>query len=91
MPEVPGPHACPPLDLGVTGRAIRAVEGAFHDPIDVSQWLLYANPAIYAGRGQVQGRVFRLEGGLVASCSVHAMIRGFGSRAESRVGGAATR
>ena len=33
---------------------------AFHDEVDVTEWLLYANPAIYAGRGlaQGEGRVF---------------------------------
>jgi acyl-CoA thioesterase II len=52
---------------------------AFHDEVDVTQWLLYANPAIYAGRGQVQGegRVFARDGRLVASYSVQAMVRAF--------------
>jgi acyl-CoA thioesterase-2 len=52
---------------------------AFHDEVDVTDWLLYANPAIYAGRGlaQGEGRVFTRDGRLVASYSVQAMIRGF--------------
>jgi acyl-CoA thioesterase-2 len=50
---------------------------AFHDDIDVTQWLLYANPSTYAGRGHAQGegRVFTQGGRLVASYSVHAMVR----------------
>ena len=28
----------------------------FHDDVDVTEWLLYANPAIWAGRGQAQGQ-----------------------------------
>ena len=152
MPDVPAPLACPPLDMGVTGREIRVVDGAydsdparvgppeiltwirfrsvpdqptlhaallaqstthwtiaaamrphegvseamahvtlstgimavdlaFHDAVDVTHWLLYANPAIYAGRGQAQGqgRVFTRDGRLVASYVVHAMIRDFSS------------
>ena len=150
MPDVPGPLECPPLDMGVTGREIRVVDGAYdrdpsrlgppeiftwirfrsapdsqilhaallaqstahwtiaaamrphegiseamahvtlstgimavdlalHDAVDVTEWLLYANPAIYAGRGQAQGqgRVFTHDGRLVASYAVHAMIREF--------------
>jgi uncharacterized protein (DUF427 family)/acyl-CoA thioesterase len=148
-PDVPPPEACPPLDMGVTGRELRTAfdayrrqlevgpaeiftwarfrdapsephlhaallaqstthwtiaaamrphEGvseaqahvtlstgilattiAFHDEVDVTEWLLYANPAIYAGRGlaQGEGRVFTRDGRLVASYTVQAMIRGF--------------
>lgn len=58
---------------------ILAATVAFHDEVDVSEWLLYANPAIYAGRGlaQGEGRVFTRDGRLVASYSVQAMIREF--------------
>ena len=150
MPDVPGPMDCQPLDMGVTGREMRVVDGAydrdpslvgppeiftwvrfrnapeqpvmhcalvaqstthwtiaaamrphdgiseamahvtlstgimavdvaFHDAVDVTEWLLYANPAIYAGRGQAQGqgRVFTIDGRLVASYTVHAMCREF--------------
>ena len=148
-PDVPSPEACPPLDMGVTGRELRTVDDAyrrqaevgppeifswarfrdapahgylhaallaqstthwtiaaamrphagvseaqahvtlstgilattiaFHDEVDVSEWLLYANPAIYAGRGlaQGEGRVFARDGRLVASYTVQAMIREF--------------
>ncbi len=52
---------------------------AFHDEVDVTEWLLYANPAIWSGRGlaQGEGRVFDQDGRLVASYTVQAMIRGF--------------
>jgi uncharacterized protein (DUF427 family)/acyl-CoA thioesterase len=148
-PDVPPPEACPPLDMGVTGRELRTVDDAyrrqaevgpaeiftwarfrdapahahlhaallaqstthwtiaaamrphegvseaeahvtlstgilattiaFHDEVDVTEWLLYANPAIYAGRGlaQGEGRVFTRDGRLVASYTVQAMIREF--------------
>jgi len=148
MPDVPGPDACPPLDLGLTGRELRTVDDAyrrrpdetgpaeihtwiryrdapahgflhaallvqttshwtiaaamrphagvtealahrslstgilavtvaFHDAFDASEWLLHANPAIYAGRGlaQGEGRVFARDGRLVASYTVQAMLR----------------
>ncbi|MDQ1431863.1 MAG: acyl-CoA thioesterase [Actinomycetota bacterium] len=62
------------LSTGIMSIAI-----AFHDPVDVTEWLLYANPAIYAGGGLVQGEghVFTQGGRLVASYSVQAMIRAF--------------
>ena len=62
------------LSTGILATTI-----AFHDEVDVSEWLLYANPAIYAGRGlaQGEGRVFTRAGRLVASYTVQAMIREF--------------
>ena len=62
------------LSTGIMSIAI-----AFHDDVDVTEWLLYANPAIYAGRGlaQGEGHVFTEDGRLVASYSVQGMIRGF--------------
>lgn len=62
------------LSTGILATTI-----AFHDAVDVSEWLLYANPAIYAGRGlaQGEGRVFTRDGRLVASYTVQAMIREF--------------
>jgi acyl-CoA thioesterase len=150
MPAVPGPNESRPFDMGVTGRDLRVVGGAysddpdrtgspeictwvrfrdapseqylhtalmaqstthwtiaaamlphkgigqadahvtlstgimsvaiaFHDDVDVTGWLLYANQAIFAGRGLVQGEghVFTEAGDLVASYSVQGMIRGF--------------
>jgi acyl-CoA thioesterase-2 len=58
---------------------IMATTIAFHDEVDVTEWHLYANPAIYAGRGlaQGEGRVFARDGRLVASYTVQAMIREF--------------
>jgi acyl-CoA thioesterase len=60
---------------------IMSVSIAFHDDVDVTQWLLYANPAIYAGNGHAQGEghVFTRDGALVASYTVQAMVRGFAS------------
>jgi uncharacterized protein (DUF427 family)/acyl-CoA thioesterase len=62
------------LSTGILAATI-----AFHDEVDVTEWLLYANPAIYAGRGlaQGEGRVFARDGRLVASYSVQAMVRAF--------------
>jgi len=58
---------------------IMAVTMAFHDDVDVTQWLLYSNPAIHAGRGLVQGEghVFTEAGRLVASYTVQGMVRDF--------------
>ena len=68
------------LSTGILAATI-----AFHDEVDVSEWLLYANPAIYAGRGLVQGegRVFTRGGRLVASYTVQAMIREFRTTPDS--------
>jgi acyl-CoA thioesterase-2 len=150
MPDVPGPEYALPLDMGVTGRDLRVVDGAYDpdpertgppeiytwvrfrdapeepylhaallaqstthwtiaaalrphagfgeadahvtlstgimatwlallDDVDVTDWLLYANPAVYAGRGlaQGEGRVFTRDGRLVATYTVQAMIRAF--------------
>jgi acyl-CoA thioesterase-2 len=62
------------LSTGILATTI-----AFHDEFDVSDWLLYANPAIYAGRGlcQGEGHVFARDGRLVASYTVQAMVREF--------------
>lgn len=62
------------LSTGILAATI-----AFHDEVDVTEWLLYANPAIYAGRGLVQGEghVFARAGRLVASYTVQAMVRQF--------------
>jgi len=47
------------------------------DEIDVTEWLLYANPAPWSGRGLCQGdgRVFTVDGRLVATYGVQAMVR----------------
>ncbi len=157
MPDVAGPDESPVLDMGVTGREMRDVDGAymanaeevgppeihvwtrfrdapreqhmhaalvaqstthwtiaaamrphpgigesaahvslstgimtatlaFHDEVDVSEWLLYSNTATYAGRGLAQGdgRVFTRHGRLVASYAVQAMIRSFDQDASNK-------
>jgi acyl-CoA thioesterase II len=60
------------LSTGIMGVSI-----AFHDDVDVSQWLLYVNRAVHAGGGlaQGEGHVFTRDGRLVATYTVHAMIR----------------
>ena len=62
------------LSTGIMGVNI-----AFHDEVDVTRWHLYSNPAIHAGSGlcQGEGHVFREDGVLVASYTVHAMVRDF--------------
>jgi acyl-CoA thioesterase II len=52
---------------------------AFHDEVDISDWLLYTNHAFWAGRGLVQGdgRVFTRDGRLAASYTIQAMVRDF--------------
>ncbi|AHH17821.1 putative acyl-CoA thioesterase [Nocardia nova SH22a] len=62
------------ISTGITMATI-----TFHDEPDVSQWLLYSTRVIYAGRGHAQseGRVHAADGRLMASYSVHAMVRGF--------------
>jgi acyl-CoA thioesterase len=56
-----------------------SVSIAFHDDAPIDQWLLYDNPAIWAGRGLTQGdgKIFTQDGVLLASYSVQAMIREF--------------
>ncbi len=62
------------MSTGVMSIAI-----AYHADADVSEWILYSNPSIYAGRGLAQGHgtVFSQDGVLLASYTVTAMIRGF--------------
>ena len=58
---------------------VMSISIAFHEEVDVTQWLLYANPAIYAGNGlaQGEGHVFTEDGRLVATYTLQAMIRAF--------------
>lgn len=53
---------------------------AFHDEVDVTQWLLTETRSIWAGRGstQAQVRVFTADGRLVASKTVQSIVRSFG-------------
>lgn len=67
------------LSTGVMSCAI-----AFHGEFDVCDWLLYSNPAIYAGRGLAngEGRVYTQDGRLVASYSCEVMVRVFAQSPE---------
>ena len=58
---------------------IMSIAVNLHEPVDVTEWLLYVNPSIWAGRGlgQGEGHVFTQDGTLVASYTCQAMIRGF--------------
>ncbi|GAA5060438.1 acyl-CoA thioesterase [Nocardia callitridis] len=58
---------------------ITMVTVTFHEEADVTDWLLYATRATYAGRGHAQseGQVFTIDGRMVASYGVHAMVREF--------------
>ncbi|WP_433631815.1 acyl-CoA thioesterase [Nocardia sp. CA-120079] len=68
------------ISTGITMATI-----TFHDDVDVTQWLLYATRVTYAGRGHAQseGRVYTDDGAMVASYSVHAMVRGLEPRAKN--------
>jgi acyl-CoA thioesterase len=155
-PDVPGPYECPPYDMGVTGRDIRVVDGAysneasappgpptvdawvrfrhvpddpalhagllaqftghmsiaaalrphegiaqdqahytlsmainsislsFYGPVKVDDWLLYHHHSTFAGAGttHAENRVYDLDGALVASFSVDAMVRPLPSSAK---------
>ena len=52
---------------------------AFHDQVDVTDWLLTETRSIWAGRGMTQSqvRVFSADGRLVASKTVQALVRSF--------------
>lgn len=58
---------------------------AFHDAVDVTEWLRYATTAVYAGRGQAQGQgqVVTRDGRLVASYTIGAMVRGFATEPDA--------
>lgn len=60
---------------------------AFHEDVDVSDWLLYSNRAFWSGRGLVQGegRVHTRDGRLAASYTIQAMVREF-SRSPADMG-----
>ncbi|HWF23138.1 MAG TPA: DUF427 domain-containing protein [Acidimicrobiales bacterium] len=73
-------HGFGEADAHVTmSTGIMSVGIAFHDDAPVTEWFLYANPAIWSGRGlaQGQGQVFSEDGRLMASYTVQAMIRRF--------------
>jgi len=70
--------------------AINAITLSFHDDVDLSDWLLYRHLSTFAGDGMTHSecRVHRQDGGLVASFTVEAMVRGFAdpSKADARTG-----
>lgn len=70
--------------------AINAITVSFHDDVDLSNWVLYRHRSTFAGDGMTHSecRVHREDGGLVASFTVEAMVRGFAdpSKADSRTG-----
>ena len=67
---------------------IMAAHISFHEHVDISEWMLYANPLSYAGRGQVQsqGQVFSEAGRLLATYSIHGMVRAFTKPADQVTG-----
>jgi acyl-CoA thioesterase-2 len=75
------PHAGFGEDLAhsTLSTGIMSISMAFHEEVDVTRWLLYANPAVFAGNGMAQGEghVFTEDGNLVATYTVQAMVRGF--------------
>lgn len=58
---------------------------AFHDDVDITEWLLYSNHAFWSGRGLAQGdgRVFTRDGRLAASYTIQAMVREFAVQPEA--------
>jgi acyl-CoA thioesterase len=59
-PDVPGPYDCPPFDMGVTGRDLRVVDGAYTNDADAPAgppvldcWVRFRDlpddPALHAG------------------------------------------
>jgi acyl-CoA thioesterase II len=71
---------------------IMAVSLALHDDVDVTDWFLYSNPAVHAGRGlaQGEGRVFARDGRLLATYTVGAIVRSFPEDPDGRHRDAAT-
>jgi acyl-CoA thioesterase II len=67
-------HAHRTLSTGIMKATI-----AFHDDVDITDWLLYSNEAFWSGRGLVQGdgKVFTRDGKLAASYVIQAMVREF--------------
>lgn len=55
-----------------------AISLSFHDDAPLDQWFLYSTTAFWSGHGLVQGHshVWTRDGGLIASYSLQAMVRG---------------
>jgi acyl-CoA thioesterase II len=61
--------------------AINAISISFHADVRADQWMLYRHHSTFAGDGMTHSecRVHNLEGALLASFSVDAMVRAFAS------------
>jgi uncharacterized protein (DUF427 family)/acyl-CoA thioesterase len=75
------PHAGFGEDIAhsTLSTGVMSISIAIFEAVDVTQWLLYANPAVHAGNGlaQGEGHVFTEDGRLVATYTLQAMIRAF--------------
>lgn len=73
------------LSAGVMNVSI-----AFHDDAPLDDWILYANPVIWAGRGMAHGdgKVFSRGGTLLATYTIGQMIREFPTPTDQRQLGA---
>jgi acyl-CoA thioesterase len=75
------PHAGFGEDIAhsTLSTGVMSISIALHEEVDVTQWLLYSNPAVYSGNGlaQGEGHVFTEDGRLVATYTLQAMIRAF--------------
>jgi acyl-CoA thioesterase len=69
------------LSTGVLSHAI-----SFHEPLDASSWLLFAQQSTHAGEGRAygQGHVFTTGGRHVASFNQDSLLRQFGPSFASR-------
>jgi acyl-CoA thioesterase len=67
--------------------AINAITVSLHDDVDIAEWVLYRHRSTFAGAGMTHSecRVYREDGGLVASFSVEAMVRGFADPSKANV------
>ena len=74
-------QAHPEIDMAEAHRSIStgviAHTTHFHDPADVSEWLLVVHEGSYAGHGRVfgQGAVFTRDGTLVSTFAQDSMVR----------------
>jgi acyl-CoA thioesterase len=59
--------------------AINAINISFHANVRADRWMLYRHHSTFAGDGMTHSecRVHNVEGALLASFSVDAMVRGF--------------
>ncbi len=73
------PHAGVSQDQAhsTLSMAINSISLSLHAPVKADQWLLYRHLSTFAGTGttHAENRVYDLDGSLVASFSVDAMVR----------------